>query len=196
MRKFIDSNGLTERELFVRLGEGSISRELVLGVLGETKGKKRERRRKKQRITGRPLVRVDGVEGLDVRMARCCNPIPGDRIVAVIGRKGITIHRVGCRNLRGIPAERLFHAEWIDGVVGEFSARMSVELEGKGLLGKVMDTLEAMNVRVEKVEVRDTSWGTVRVIIDLKVSGVGQMDEVLREMRAIEKVIEVERVMG
>jgi len=196
MRKFIDSNGLTERELFVRLGEGSISRELVLGVLGETKGKKRERRRKKQRITGRPLVRVDGVEGLDVRMARCCNPIPGDRIVAVIGRKGITIHRVGCRNLRGIPAERLFHAEWIDGVVGEFSARMSVELEGKGALGKVMDRLEGMNVKVEKVEVRDTSWGTVRVIIDLKVSGVGQMDEVLREMRAIEKVIEVERVMG
>ena len=196
MKRFIETNGLNEKELLVRLGEGSISKELILNVLGALRTRKKSQRKKKKHPGKETFVIVDGISGLDVRMAKCCRPVPGDRIVAVVGRKGVTIHRVGCRNLKGLPSDRIFHAEWIDGVKGSFGSRISVEVEGKGVIGKVMDRLENLGVSVEKMEVRETPWGTVRLEIGLKVTGVKQIEEVLKNLREVEKVIEVERVMG
>ncbi len=196
MKRFIDTNGLNERELLVRLGEGTISKELVLNVLVDTGTKKKGKRRKRRRLPRKPIVRIDGMEGLDVRMAKCCNPIPGDKIVAVVGKRGITIHRIGCRNIKGLPADRLFHAEWIEHIEGEFTAKIAVELENKGAIGKVMEKMEGFGVRVDKVELRDTEWGTVIFIIEMRVSGVGQMEDVMRGIKSSEKVVDVERVMG
>ncbi len=196
MRKFIDTNGLNEKELLVRLGEGTISKDLILNVLSDTSVKKVEKRRKRRRHSKKPIVTIDGMEGLDVRMAKCCNPIPGDRIVAVVGRRGITIHRSSCKNIRGLPAERLFQAEWVEHVEGEFLAKVAVEVESKGAIGRVMEKLESFGVKIDKVEVRDTEWGTVVFIIEVKVSGVSQMEEMMKGIRSVEKVIDVERVMG
>ncbi len=196
MRRFIDTNGLNEKELLVRLGEGTISKDLILNILDETSVRKREKKKRKRRYSRKPIVKIDGMEGLDVRMARCCNPIPGDRIVAVVGRKGITIHRSSCKNIKGLPAERFFHAEWIEHVEGEFLAKIAVEVENKGAIGRVMEKLESFGVRIDKVEVRDTEWGTVVFIIEVKVSGISQMEEVMKGIRSVEKVIDVERVMG
>ncbi len=196
MRKFIDTNGLNDKELLVRLGEGTISKDLILNVLSDTSIKKKEKRRGRRRYSRKPIVTIDGMEGLDVRMAKCCNPIPGDRIVAVVGRRGITIHRSSCKNIRGLPAERLFQAEWVEHVEGEFLAKVAVEVESKGAIGKVMEKLESFGVKIDKVEVRDTEWGTVVFIIEVKVSGVSQMEEMMKGIRSVEKVIDVERVMG
>ncbi len=196
MRRFIDTNGLNEKELLVRLGEGTISKDLILNILDETSIRKREKKKRKRRYSRKPIVKIDGMEGLDVRMAKCCNPIPGDRIVAVVGRKGITIHRSSCKNIKGLPAERFFHAEWIEHVEGEFLAKIAVEVENKGAIGRVMEKLENFGVRIDKVEVRDTEWGTVVFIIEVKVSGISQMEEVMKGIRSAEKVIDVERVMG
>lgn len=58
-------------------------------------------------------VKIKGMEGLLVRFAGCCNPVPGDDIVGYVSRgRGITVHRRDCPNMRNEEPERLLEAEW------------------------------------------------------------------------------------
>ena len=58
-------------------------------------------------------VKIKGMEGLLVRFAGCCNPVPGDDIVGYVSRgRGITVHRRDCPNMRNEELERLLEAEW------------------------------------------------------------------------------------
>ena len=58
-------------------------------------------------------VKIKGMEGVLVRFAGCCNPVPGDDIVGYVSRgRGITVHRRDCPNMRNEEPERLLVAEW------------------------------------------------------------------------------------
>lgn len=71
-------------------------------------------------------VKIKGMDGLLVRFAGCCNPVPGDDIVGFISRgRGVTIHRKDCPNLKNEEPERLLEAEWT-GSVGSFTVSIRV----------------------------------------------------------------------
>ena len=71
-------------------------------------------------------VKIKGMDGLLVRFAGCCNPVPGDEIVGFVSRgRGVTIHRKDCPNLKNEESERLLDAEWT-GSVGSFTASVRV----------------------------------------------------------------------
>ena len=66
------------------------------------------------------------MDGLLVRFAGCCNPVPGDEIVGFVSRgRGVTIHRKDCPNLKNEESERLLDAEWT-GSVGSFTVSVRV----------------------------------------------------------------------
>src|SRR5690606_41293635 len=78
---------------------------------------------------GAPLA-IRGTEGLVVNFAKCCRPIPGDRIVGFVsaGRR-IIIHNENCKNIadyRNRP-EKWVDVEWERDISGEFSAELRVE---------------------------------------------------------------------
>lgn len=71
-------------------------------------------------------VKIKGMDGLLVRFAGCCNPVPGDEIVGFVSRgRGVTIHRKDCPNLKNEASERLLDAEWT-GSVGSFTVSVRV----------------------------------------------------------------------
>lgn len=71
-------------------------------------------------------VKIKGMDGLLVRFAGCCNPVPGDEIVGFVSRgRGVTIHRKDCPNLKNEESERLLDAEWT-GSVGSFTVSIRV----------------------------------------------------------------------
>jgi GTP diphosphokinase / guanosine-3',5'-bis(diphosphate) 3'-diphosphatase len=84
--------------------------------------------RRPTRSSGQYGIRVDGVEDVMVRLAKCCRPVPGDPIVGYISLgRGITIHREDCPNatvLRKNP-ERFTHVYW----EGEQSSAFVVEIQ-------------------------------------------------------------------
>ncbi len=79
---------------------------------------------KPEKVVSKPMkscsngVIVDGVDGLEVRFAKCCSPLPGDQIVGFITRGfGVTVHKRNCKNViagmeRPQDAERYLSARW------------------------------------------------------------------------------------
>ncbi len=194
MKKFMESQGLNEKELMVRLGEGTITKEHLLRALGFMERQKRKSRKTRRRYEG-PIVVVQGIKGLDVHIAKCCRPVPGDRIVGVVSRRGITIHRIGCPNVRKVDPDRVFHASWSSDVSGDFVTTICVEIETKSALGDVIDRIEGLNSSVEKVEMKSTPWNTSRAVLGIRVKDLDQMNDIISELKGLKKVISVERMI-
>lgn len=58
-------------------------------------------------------VVIKGVDGLLIRYAGCCNPVPGDKIVGFVSRgRGVTVHRADCPNMANEDKDRILPAEW------------------------------------------------------------------------------------
>ena len=75
-------------------------------------------------------IRVEGAEGVLVRLAKCCTPVPGDPVVGYISLgKGITIHREDCPNVKALRRnpERFTPVAW-DGD-GSQSFRVQVRVD-------------------------------------------------------------------
>lgn len=71
-------------------------------------------------------VKIKGMDGLLVRFAGCCNPVPGDEIVGYVSRgRGVMVHRKDCPNMRNEDPERLLEAEWT-GDKGSYSVAIRV----------------------------------------------------------------------
>jgi GTP pyrophosphokinase len=73
---------------------------------------------------------VRGAEGVLVRMAKCCTPVPGDDIVGYISLgKGITVHRGDCPNVRALMRnpERFTPVEWDGGASKSFRVQIAVD---------------------------------------------------------------------
>ena len=75
-------------------------------------------------------IRVKDVEGVLVRVAKCCTPVPGDPIVGYVSLgKGITIHREDCPNVRALRRnpERFTDVEWDGGATQSFRVQIAVD---------------------------------------------------------------------
>ncbi len=141
-------------------------------------------------------VRIQGVDGLLVRYAQCCQPVPGDAVVGYVSQgRGISIHRSDCPNLLTISADpdRRVEIDWKElegevfvvclGVVGE---------DRRGLYADLMAavTEKGTNIRSAELESKDGEmFGTVLV----EVENATQLSKVIRAMRRTKGVTTVER---
>jgi GTP pyrophosphokinase len=75
-------------------------------------------------------IRVLGVDDVLVRVAKCCNPVPGDEIEGYISLgRGITVHRADCPNVKSLKRnpERFTPVEWEGGANTSFRVQIAVQ---------------------------------------------------------------------
>ena len=87
-------------------------------------------------------VLVDGSENASVQYARCCRPVPGDRVIGYLGRgEGLVVHLEDCavaRKLRNKDSERFINVDWSDEPVRTFESGIVVTVKNtKGVLARV-----------------------------------------------------------
>ena len=146
-----------------------------------------------------PGIVVSGAENLMIRVARCCNPVPGDEIVGFITKgRGITVHRRDCPNIRTLPEEeraRFIEVEWENkGQSKSYSTQLVLEAgDRKGLLSDISRTCDELDIEIEGLNGKRTKDGGIRIILTLSITGTNQMQKVRRELKNIAGVIEVYR---
>lgn len=100
------------------------------------------------------LIIEDRIEGLDYKLAKCCNPVFGDSVFGFVTiSEGIKIHRTGCPNAHNMIARypyRIVTARWTkSGTTGSFVATVKLAgIEEVGIVNKIADILSGYNVSV------------------------------------------------
>ena len=158
----------------------------------------------REKTTGKHVKKGIVVKGQDnclVRTAKCCSPVPGDKVVGYITRgRGVTIHRVDCVALRDIERSdgdknRLVEATW----EAEDGSTHSVELavtsaDRSGLLVDLTLALNDMKVPVNAMTAKVLKDGSGLIQLTIEVTGQEQLAKVLSRLNNIKSVITVVRV--
>ena len=137
-----------------------------------------------------------GVGDLLIRMARCCNPIPGDEIAGFVTRvRGVTVHKKDCVSLRNEDEpERIVSVSW--GEAKElYPVRVCIEAYDRvGLLRDVTVRVSEEKVNIASVITDEKSDGTVTMELTLHTTGLDQLGKLFAKLEGIRSVILVTRV--
>ncbi len=140
-------------------------------------------------------IRIQGVDGLMVRYAQCCQPVPGDPVVGYVTQgRGISIHRNDCPNLLTLSAsDRRVEIDWQE-VEGEsFVVRLVLSAEDRrGLYADIMNAISGTgtNIRRADLHAKDgNAFGTIYVEVD----NLPHLGKVLKAVRRVKGVSAIER---
>lgn len=198
--------------LFAAIGDGQISTQNVISHLVKDAGSDEvdeeveqealplrsvERTKKTTASLG---ISVKGVGDVWVKLARCCTPVPGDRIVGFITRnEGVSVHRTDCQNMLNLEdrqPERVVQVEWTS-TKGTFMVKIQVEaLDRRNLLSDVTRVLSDHGVNIISGSI---STGTDRVAtsqFSFEMADPQHLNTLLTAVRRIDGVFDVYRITG
>ncbi|HLC42106.1 MAG TPA: bifunctional (p)ppGpp synthetase/guanosine-3',5'-bis(diphosphate) 3'-pyrophosphohydrolase [Methylomirabilota bacterium] len=146
-------------------------------------------------------VTVSGVDGLMVRFAKCCGPVPGDPIVGFITRgRGLTVHTRNCPNMvrDAVDNNRTVTVEWNTAPDVAHPVRIAVLIgrDRPGLLTEITGVISSRHGNIIKAEVTVTPERKGINHFVIEVAGLQQLQEIMQAIREVRDVIGVERVRG
>ena len=149
--------------------------------------------------TGEQRIRVKGFDDLMVFRARCCNPIRGEKIVGYITRgKGVSVHSVSCPNVLNLlyDPERRIDVEWDRGSDSSpYTVRLTIQVEDRrGLLADVSAKIAGINTNIRNVEATADEEHHGRINMTVEISDVKHLQKVIKSLRGIDGVLDVERL--
>jgi GTP diphosphokinase / guanosine-3',5'-bis(diphosphate) 3'-diphosphatase len=141
-------------------------------------------------------VTVSGIEDVIVRFARCCEPLPGDRIVGFITRgRGVTVHNADCAQAHQCDPLRLVEVRWDAEVTAARKVRLTVHSQDKiGLLADLSQAITAQGANITSAQCKTTSFGKATVIFEVTIKDARQLAKIKRGIEMVAGVTRVERV--
>lgn len=149
---------------------------------------------------------VEGIGDVAVRFSKCCSPVPGDEIIGFVTRgRGVTIHRTDCINVINLSDEergRLINAEWdTQFAKGDTNTSYLAELrvtanDRVGLILEISRQLADDDISVKGFNVRTTKDLLAIINITIEIKTKEQLERVVKRLKGLKDIIEVERVSG
>jgi len=146
-------------------------------------------------------VRVKGVGDIMVRLARCCNPLPGDDIVGYITRgRGITIHRSDCPNVLYYRAEEeqriLDEVSWDTNNAATYRVAIEIEaIDRPRLAADIMNVVADSKIVINAINARAVSNKLALIHLKVEVKSLEQMERLMEKLRRVQDVLEVRRIV-
>jgi GTP pyrophosphokinase len=149
----------------------------------------------------RPLPIKGLIPGLAVHFARCCHPLPGDRIVGIVTTgKGVTVHTIGCETLESFSdtPERWLDISWgEDAEAGEHVGRLNVTIANEpGSLGTVSTVIGRNGGNIINLKITSRTADFWELLVDIQVSDVKHLTNIIAALRATPVINQVDRARG
>ncbi len=140
-------------------------------------------------------VGISGVDGVLMRFAKCCNPVPGDPIIGYISRgMGITVHRSDCPNVANMELERLISVHWEGAEEKPYEAGIFVIAQNEhGVLASISEVLARNNVNISGLSMETLVDGRAKLRFLIEVRNAAQLYQLIEYIRAIPTILEVVR---
>ncbi|MBN1400108.1 MAG: bifunctional (p)ppGpp synthetase/guanosine-3',5'-bis(diphosphate) 3'-pyrophosphohydrolase [Anaerolineae bacterium] len=182
-------------DFLAAVGYGEISPSQIANKIDESTTKSEVLKLKAIPESAASDVHVLGVGDLLTRIASCCKPVPGDKIVGYITRgKGITVHRTDCPNvIHMADTERLIPVSW-GRVQQEYPVIVHVEsFDRPGLLRDLAGVVADLGLNMSSVNVSTSRDQTASVVLTVGVRSVGQLGQLLNSLQGVRDVLDVHR---
>ena len=144
-------------------------------------------------------VVVKGIDDVLVRLARCCNPVPGDEIIGFVTRgRGVCVHRTNCPNATELLSspERIIEVEWDSGSKATYQVEIFVEaLDRLRLLQDVTMAIAESGVNILSSSTTTHRDGLVDMRFLFEIGEMGRLDALLRDVRRVDGVFEARRML-
>jgi guanosine-3',5'-bis(diphosphate) 3'-pyrophosphohydrolase len=191
-------------EVFTALGYGKLAVKSVLAKLVPNEELKEAPESGLASVVRRVLgpaedkIKVRGFDDLMVFRARCCNPIRGEKIIGYITRgKGVSVHSAACTNVVNLlyDPERKIDVEWDKGSDAlPYTVRLSLQVEDrKGILADVTSKIAGINTNIRNVEATSDADARGRIDMTVEISDVKHLQKVVKALRSVDGVVDVER---
>jgi guanosine-3',5'-bis(diphosphate) 3'-pyrophosphohydrolase len=199
-------NYMSGDDLLVAVGDGVISPIQVL-----TKIKEDIRKEKDTSLTTPEVkpwsekgkhsqgVLVRGIDNAMVRLARCCNPLPGDPIIGYITRgRGVSIHRSDCPNIvqsHQHEHERLIEVGWDEGNQGVYQVEIeAISMDRPRLAMDIMSAIADTKTTINSVHARAIKNKLASVNVKMEIKSLDHLEYIMNKLKRLKDVIEVKRV--
>jgi guanosine-3',5'-bis(diphosphate) 3'-pyrophosphohydrolase len=187
-----------EESLYLALGQGVLSPDQILQAL--TRAELEEKAAQEPHLV--PLapsapLQLQGTEGLVVRLAGCCLPLPGDEVVGYITQgRGITIHRVNCPNLAKLSEPgRKMQVSWPPQLQGTaFTSGVFLRTANRpGVLKEITATIADDNINIQEVRAYPVASESTGIQLKVTVRDLAQLQHLINKLERIPSVNEVVR---
>jgi guanosine-3',5'-bis(diphosphate) 3'-pyrophosphohydrolase len=156
-----------------------------------------ERQQPAMSVTG---VNMLGTSGLLTKLARCCNPLPGDPVIGYITRgSGVTIHRQDCPNVARLrDTERLIAVDWGTTQKQTYSVMIRVKAFNRGgLLRDIAAIVADEGIDLSSALAMTGEKGNIATVTaTLEIASVAQLSRVLANIERVPNVIEAKRILS
>ena len=210
LERYLKEEGLASLdELLSRVGFGKIQPRQVLERLeGEEKlaqppeepGRIRRAVNRLMPSFGEGPIMVKGHGDLLAYMAKCCNPLPGEKIVGYVTRgRGVSVHSVDCPNVQNLlyNPEREIEVRWAREVDDVFHATIFIETEDhRGMLARLTKVVAEVDSNISSIEARATETGQGLIEMKVEVRDQRHLEKILRGIRGTQGVLRVARQRG
>ena len=142
----------------------------------------------------------EDIDNVTYKLAKCCNPIPGDRVFGFVTNDGsLSIHRVNCPNAKGLQQRygyRIIKVKW-NGMEGNTS-QATIRIYGRdvmGLLGKITKVVsDDLQVNMKNINFNSDKEGFFEGRIVLQITDAEALEFLMEKIRSIDGIVEVVRI--
>ncbi len=195
-------------ELYASVGNGVFTPQQVITKLRDDHNKAGKNVNLKDLIKKDPPkkkkpasqgIKVEGQQDVMIRLARCCNPVPGDPIVGYITRgRGVSVHRRDCRNIVNHSlgeGERMIQVSWDEADKGTYHVHLEISaMDRSGLLTDVMLILTELKISADWVNARGAKNKLATIDLVIEIASLEQLESIMSKIRRVKDVYDVWRV--
>ena len=191
-------------DMIAQIGFGKISPRQVLGRLKLKLDIKADR---SQGLVSKMVSRfrrprtdhgisVDGVTDMLIHFAKCCSPLPGEKVVGFITRgRGITVHLASCGHIQKADPDRLVPVSWDTVGKDAYPATLRVtSVERKGILADISTIISQKDANIIHADIKTTVDNKGIAFFTLEVESYKQLQEIMSAIKKVKNVLIVERI--
>jgi GTP pyrophosphokinase len=142
-------------------------------------------------------IRVQGINDVMIKFARCCNPVPGDEIIGYITRgRGVSVHKIDCSNIDFISNEkdRLVKVEWIKTEELFYPVKIKIIADDRSnLVADIMLVFSNLKISVSAIHAVTNKNNIANIDIALSINNLDQLKEIIKKIKKVKSVLTVKR---
>jgi len=176
-------------DIYKNVGFGIISAKQILHlfVKQEIILKSKEIVKPKENHYG-PFI-IEGIEGILVKAAKCCNPLPGDSIAGYVSRgRGVIVHKRDCKNfdLISMSKERIIEVKWDESKkIGIYVDILCISENKQGILHDITNAIKESGINIVELNAQNIDAATAKQVIKIEIMDKNQLNYLMSKIKNI-----------